>query len=167
MLTEDMVKYLKDIIPETLKENPSLFESKDSPNNWYDSREFFLKTNQIFLEKIKHKLEAKFRKEISLEELFCMQKLFLIYPDYIPKKLLSLPWDTIKIILNLCEPEKRKFYTDLSLEKKLDASTLIKYILNDVYEKTLVVMDEVKDYNTITSYDFLDKILNIYPMVWE
>ena len=72
MLTEDMVKYLKDIIPETLKENPNLFESKDSPNNWYDSRAFFLKTNNIFLEKIKQKLETKFKKEISLEELFCV-----------------------------------------------------------------------------------------------
>ncbi len=167
MIKEETLEYLKQIIPEVLNENPKLFFSEISPDNWYESRKFFLEKNSIFLEQIKQKIEDKFQEEISSEDLFYMQKLFLIYPDYIPKKLLSLPWNLIKILLNICDVDKRKFYIDLCIQEELDAATLTKYILNDVYEKSIYLINEIQDYNVISSPHFISQVLNIYPMVWE
>ncbi len=166
-MTQEMLDYLSEIIPQILTEYPHLFTSETTPDNWYESRHFFLNKNQFFLEKVKEKMECKFDTIVSVEELFYMQKMFLIYPSYIPKKLLKLPWEHIKILLDLCSEEKRKFYIDLCYDKKLSVEILKEYILNDIYEKSLVLIEEINDYNKVVSKDFLNQVLEIYPMVWN
>ena len=184
-MNHDIQESLKEIILDTLKKHPDLYQNSQEPLDWYEKRKFFLDQNQFFLKEVENKdtltinhlpnyikeVEKEMKRQkkgtLSSEELFFMQKLFLIYPDHISKKLLSLPWETIKILLNLCQEEKRNVYIDLCVKKKLDSHTLEMYILNDLYEKMLLIMQEVKDYEVVTSSEFLDQILTIYPIVWQ
>ena len=96
-----------------------------------------------------------------------MQKLYLLYPDTLPKKLLSLPWELIKIILNLYSVEKRKFYTDLALQFQWDSSKLEFYILNDLYEKYLSLISEINDYRVLTSKNIIPRLLEIQTLLYE
>jgi len=119
------------------------------------------------LKKLDYNIKEEYNCDLATEELFLMQKLFLMYPDCPPKKLLSMSWEVIQIILKLCDVEKRKFYTDIAYYLDLDSNTLSSYILNDLYEKVVYLISEIQDYNIVNSDDFIEKVLDIQMMVWE
>ncbi len=166
-MSTEVFCYLQEIIPEIMKQNPKLFQDLDKHRDWYEKRKYFIEQNHILLENVSKKLSEKYENSFTAEDFFFMQKLYLLYPDCCPKKLLSLSWDNVKTILSLCEVEKRKFYTDVCFVKNLDVDTLRKYILNDLYEKVVCLVSEINNYDEVTNPSFLDKVLKIYPMVWQ
>jgi len=163
MIDEKIQKICK-AIQEIYTENPQLFSNTKKNDDWYGRRKYFLDQNEILLNLLVQKLNDK---TLSENEFFWMQKLFLMYPDSPPKKLLSLSWDKVKLILSLCEQEKRKFYTDVCYYLELDDTTLKKYILNDLYEKVIFLIQEIQDYNIVNEDSFLIKVIDIYDMVYE
>jgi len=164
-MTDEILDKVVEIFPQLYQEHSYLFS--EVYTDWYERRKYFLKQNDILIEKMCESLEEKYHYEVSKEELFCMQKLFLMYPKNAPKKLLSLPWNVIGLILGLCDKEKRKFYTDICYYLNLDSSTLQKYILNDLYEKVSYLILEIQDYDIVNQDDFLKKVMEVYSMVFE
>lgn len=156
---------ISDLIKEILEENPRLFSMMKE--GWYEKREYFLKENQKMISLLIEKGRGKLTDSFSQDELFAMQKLYLMYPKAPPKKLMSLAWENVKLILPLCDLEKRKFYTDISYYLELDAKTLQKYILNDLYEKVLFLISEIQDYHVVNEEQFLNKVIEIQDMVFE
>jgi len=158
---------LEATILEVVKEHPNIFRNDSLKKDWYHSRKDFLKQNDSFLELVSEKHYEKTQIMYDKEELFMMQKLYLLYPNNPPEKLLSLSWEHIKVILNLCEKEKRDFYTELCILSKIDVSLLKKYILNDLYEKKESLMTELENPEKISTKNFLKYFLEIYPMIWQ
>jgi len=165
-VNSDELDHIMKIIPTILKKYPNLFQITEEHIGWYEQRVFFLKSNSVFLDKIFLELGDEI-KEYSKEDLFYMQKLFLLYPDHAPKKLLSLSWHHIKILLNLYSLEKRNFYTDMCIRFHWNEDTLEFYILNDLYEKNIALIQEVQDYNIINQEEFLQQCLDIQSLVYE
>jgi len=153
------------IIKEIKSENPSLFSLQKE--DWFEKRNYFLEENKKLLKLLIKKGNQKISFNLDQKELFMMQKLYLLYPDTLPKKLLSLPWENIKIILSLCELEKRKFYTDISYYLELDKEKLENYIIKDLYEKVIFLISEIQDYNIINEENFLNKVIKIEEMIYE
>ena len=156
-----------DVLPTVLEKNKNLFSGKVRKNNWYQKRKSFLEKNARFLKSVRQEVLKKYDEDYVEDELFAMQKLYLLYPDTLPKKLLSLPWELIKIILNLYSVEKRKFYTDLALRFQWDSSKLEFYILNDLYEKYLSLISEINDYRVLTSKNIIPRLLEIQTLLYE
>ena len=156
-----------DVLPTVLEKNKNLFSGKVRKNNWYQKRKSFLEKNTRFLKSVRQEVLKKYDEDYVEDELFAMQKLYLLYPDTLPKKLLSLPWELIKIILNLYSVEKRKFYTDLALQFQWDRSKLEFYILNDLYEKYLSLISEINDYRVLTSKNVIPRLLEIQTLLYE
>ncbi len=156
---------LYEIIKEIKSENPSLFSLQKE--DWFEKRNYFLEENKKLLKLLIKKGNQKISFNLDQKELFMMQKLYLLYPDTLPKKLLSLPWENIKIILSLCELEKRKFYTDISYYLELDKEKLENYIIKDLYEKVIFLISEIQDYNIINEENFLNKVIKIEEMIYE
>ena len=96
-----------------------------------------------------------------------MQKLYLLYPNTLPHKLLSLPWELIKIILNLYSADKRIFYTDLVLQFQWDCSTLEFYILNDLYEKYFSFVSGINDSQSFPNKKVISELLEIQTLLYE
>ncbi len=162
-MSSEMVENLKEILPKIIKEDKSQEEHLD----WYLKRKKFLEKNDKIMEELEKELQKKYKEEFKNEDFFYMQKLFLMYPEYPPKKLLSLSWENIKILLNIGEEEKRRFYMDLCLGYDLEEQKLKEYILNDIYEKTIFIIQEQKNLDIVRQDNFLDKILEISPMIWN
>lgn len=163
-MNDEVLKDIQKILPELLRKK-TRYESNSC--DWYASRLAFLKKNLEVLTDLSKVLVAKYGQEYEVSELIYMQKLFLMYPNYIPKKLLSLSWEHIKIILDLCTEEKRKFYLDLTALKNLTTNELKKHICQDFYEKTIVIMTEVANYDEVTKPDFLIKAEKVSQFVWK
>jgi len=158
-MTLEKMGEINKVVEKIIKENPNLFQKKSK--NWYLKRKYFLEENEEFLELVSKELET------TKEELFYMQKLFLEYPISPPERLLSISWENIKCILDLCEEEKRKFYIDVCYFNEIEEKKLKELIQKDLYEKVLVILTEIKENKSAPSQDFLDKILEILPMIWQ
>ncbi len=166
-MSEKKISFLKNIITEILEKHPEFFQKKEQFHDWYEAHEYFWNQNQIFLKEVVKELHEKYQENYSAEELFYMQKLYLMYPLKVPKKLLSLPWEQVKILLDLCNVKKRNFYISLCYEKRIDEHSLQLYLLNDLYEKALILKKKNQEKLSFTSKEFLDKLLNIYPIIWQ
>ena len=166
-MNNTMLEHIMDVLPTVLEKNKNLFSGKVRKNNWYQKRKSFLEKNARFLKSVRQEVLKKYDEDYVEDELFAMQKLYLLYPDTLPKKLLSLPWELIKIILNLYSVEKRKFYTDLALQFQWDSSKLEFYILNDLYEKYLSLISEINDYRVLTSKNIIPRLLEIQTLLYE
>ena len=94
-----------------------------------------------------------------------MQKLYLMYPKEPPEDLLGLSWGHIKLLLNLCEEQKRNFYIELCLQKNLSVKDLKKYLLEDLYEKCLLANKERRVYQR--DYSKIDELIGVSKMVWS
>lgn len=93
-----------------------------------------------------------------------MQKFYLLYPNEIPAKVCSLSYEHIKILINICNSDKRNFYTDMCIYFSWDTKTLKRYILNDVYEKFQFLKRKEKiEYNQ----EILEKVLEIQSLIFE
>ncbi|HIR74876.1 TPA: hypothetical protein IAB95_05210 [Candidatus Ventrenecus avicola] len=162
-----MLEHIMDVLPTVLEKNKKLFKDKSKKKDWYHRRKYFLDKNSKFLYNVRREVKEKYDEDYSEAELFAMQKLYLLYPDTLPKKLLSLPWEIIKIILNLYSIDKRKFYTDLALEYQWDESKLEFYILNDLYEKYLGLIQEINDYHALTQKNVIPRMMEIQTLLYE
>ena len=160
----EVLKFIESEFPKILSKYPlGEYISKD----WYKRRVYYLEYNKKILEKLSKMIKEKFDITYTYQELYSMQKLFLMYPDRVPKKLLSLSWDMIQIILQLCDREKRDFYVDMCIREQWSYSELKKYILEDLYEKTIALMEEINDYEVVTNSNFNTKVLDIAMLVWK
>ena len=166
-MNNTMLEHIMDVLPTVLEKNKNLFSGKVRKHNWYQKRKSFLEKNARFLKSVRQEVFEKYNEDYLEDELFAMQKLYLLYPDTLPKKLLSLPWEIIKIILNLYSIDKRKFYTDLSFQFQWDSTKLEFYILNDLYEKYLSLIPEINDYHAFTRKNVISKLLEIQTLLYE
>lgn len=166
-MNNTMLEHIMNVLPTVLERNQNLFSGKVRKNNWYQKRKSFLEKNTRFLQCVRQEVLKKYNEDYLENELFAMQKLYLLYPDTLPKKLLSLPWELVKIILNLYSIDKRKFYTDLVLQFQWDSSKLEFYILNDLYEKYLSLVSEINDYHGLTSKNVIPRLLEIQTLLYE
>ena len=107
-MTKDDLRLLKKKVQKILKEHPLLFQDMIS-DHWYLKRKKFLDKNEVFLELLQKELNQDV---FELDDALMMQKLYLLYPTEPPILLLSLPWDVMKLLLNICDEKKRKFYID-------------------------------------------------------
>lgn len=162
-----MLEHILDVLPTVLEKNQNLFSEKFSKKNWYQRRKRFLEKNRKFLQSVRQEVKEKFGEDYLEDELFSMQKLYLLYPETLPKKLLSLPWESIKVILNLYSIDKRKFYIDLALQYQWDQDVLEFYILNDLYEKYLSLIQEINDYHALTNKNVIPKMIEIQTLLYE
>ena len=69
--------------------------------------------------------------------------------------------------MNLYSIDKRKFYTDLALEYQWDESKLEFYILNDLYEKYLGLIQEINDYHALTQKNVIPRMMEIQTLLYE
>lgn len=160
-MTNEMLENLKKIITKHVKDHFQITPLTEE--NWYHIRKEFLKQNNKILKNIKIELQNIYKENFTEEDFFYMQKLFLIYQEQPPHKLLNLSWENIKLILNMCEEKKRIFYVELCLCYNLEHEVLKNFILNDIYEKTVII---IKHQERIQE-DLIDKLLDIYPMIWK
>ena len=97
-MNEKDLKIIENALESVLNENSELFSF--DKNDWYNKRNDFLEQNKILNEKILDKVKDSLSVPVSKDDLFQMQKLYLLYPSRPPKKLLSLSWNCIKLILS-------------------------------------------------------------------
>ena len=71
-----------------------------------------------------------------------MQKLYMLYPDNPPNDLLGLPWDCVKVIINILSVEKRTFYINACQKYSWDVRKLRYYIVCDLFEKYIFLKQE-------------------------
>ena len=100
-----------------------------------EQKKYLKEQNELILNELSNELVPRFGESYRSSELFMMQKLYLLYPRKVPKKLLELSWEHIKVLLNLFSDEERKFYIECCLIEKWSVEKLKEAILKDVYEK--------------------------------
>ncbi len=145
-------------------ENPDLFLQDISGLSFLEKRISFSEKNTMLLEKLSEKLaNTKCSKDYSVNELWQMEKFYLLYPDQFPEEFRDLSWNQLKILINIFSKEKRKFYTDICLKYHCDDNTLKNYILNDVFEKYIFLRDEKKE----NCQDLLDKVIKYDTLIFE
>lgn len=164
-MTLEYIKKLNKIAEKIREEHMDLFTKKG--NNWYSKRKVFLEENEKFLNLVSIELKKENEKLNNPKELFYMQKLFLEYPQSPPNKLLSLQKEQINCILDLYSKEKRNFYIEICYANDIDIKTLKEWILNDLYEKIIGLLEEMPSKEDAKKSDFLDKVLEILPMIWQ
>lgn len=140
----DINDFLMKIIPEIFEEHPELFLEKDDMKdlNYFDQRIYLWQKNQMFLNEVIKKIPDSFKKKYSIRELYCMQKLYMLYPNDPPNDLLRLPWDCVKVIINILSVEKRTFYINACKKYSWDVRKLRYYIVCDLFEKYLFLKQE-------------------------
>ncbi len=163
----EVLDFLLRKAPEVYEKSISFSSDTKKYSDWYDCRKYFLDQNDLFLTELEKELKAKFPKYSNKQELFLMQKLYLMYPEHPPTKLLSLPWEHIQVLLGLCDSKKRDFYVELCNQNDVSIRKLQSYILNDVYEKYCFLQQHNKDLDIQIDNDFLHKILEIEQMIWH
>lgn len=166
-MSEKMLDHIMSVLPNVKNENPELFSECEKQYDWYQRRKHFLEQNDLFLEKVIEKVKEQYQEDYSKEELFCMQKLYMLYPKILPKQLLSLSWNHIKMILNLCTVEKREYYTNLCCTHDLTESQLQNCILNDFYEKNLFLVQEFNDFNEHLKESYFRQFESIQSLIYE
>src|SRR5574344_1663879 len=159
-MNEEILKDIEKTIKEVMKEYPNPFPS-DPSENWWDNKLLIVKKNDFLLTELAKKLRVKYQDKYPKEELLAMQKVYLEYPNHIPKKLLSLPWDMVKVIINLYSEEKRYFYVDLCIKESLNIDNLKELILTDFYEKVIFIMNDINNYEEVNQSDFYTKCMKI------
>lgn len=164
-MKQEIMDFLLAKTPEIYERKPFLFKDSDQHRGWYACRAYFLSQNQLFLEEVLKELDKEYPGIYDTNELFYMQKLYLMYPKKPPEALLSLSWEHIKILLDLCNEQKRNFYIELCLAKNLSKEELKIFILGDLYEKCLLANKERGAYER--DYSHLDDLLIVSKMVWS
>lgn len=166
-MSDKMLDHIMCVLPKVKKENPDLFLNSNEHYDWYQRRKLFLDQNYLFLDKVITKIREEYNEDYSKEELFYMQKLYMLYPKTLPKQLLSLSWNHIKMILNLCTVEKREYYTNLCCTHDLTESQLQNCILNDFYEKNLFLIQEFNDFNEHLKESYFRQFESIQSLIYE
>lgn len=149
-------------MPKIFNKYPDLFSLKDSFNNYLDKKAYLKEQNDIIIKEISPLLVKKFGNKYNEEELFYMQKLYLLYPENLENDILKLPWNFIKIVLDLFNEEKRQFYIDNCLKYNWSLEELKEYIRQDVYEKYKYIQKKSKD-RTFS----MEKFLNLTSFIWN
>ncbi len=132
--------------------------------NWYDKEIFWQNVEEDLLKELSVFLQKKYSEFYTLDNLQYISKLFLLYPNGLPKKLNELNWDITKIILSIFSEQKRTFYINLCYEKKFDISTLKKYLNEEIYEKYCYCLSKYyknKNLSKKEYYDLIDKVFSI------
>lgn len=166
-MSDKMLDNIMSVLPQVKNENPKLFSECEKQYDWYQRRKYFLDQNDLFLDKVIEKIKEQYQEDYSKEELFYMQKLYMLYPNTLPKQLLSLPWTLIKMILNLCALEKREYYTNLCCSNNLSEKQLQECIMNDFYEKQSILMREFDDFNEHLKECYFHKFKNVQSLIYE
>lgn len=166
-MSNKMLDRIMSVLPDVQMENPDLFTNNGEYYDWYQRRKRFLDQNFLFLDKVILKIKEKYDENYSKEELFYMQKLYMLYPNDLPKQLLSLSWNLIKIILNLCTVDKREFYTSLCCNYDLDEFQLQEYIMNDFYEKQLILIREFVDSQELFKDSYFNHFQEVHALIYE
>lgn len=164
-MKQEIMDFLLAKTPEIYERNPYLFKESEAHRGWFSCRAYFLEQNDLFLSEVLKELEKEYPGIYDKEELFYMQKLYLMYPKEPPTDLLCLSWEHIKLLLNICEEQKRNFYIQLCLQKNLQVEDLKKYLLEDLYEKCLLANKERKVYQR--DYSKIDELISVSKMVWS
>ena len=97
--------------PEIYERNPYLFKESEAHRGWFSCRAYFLEQNDLFLSEVLKELEKEYPGIYDKEELFYMQKLYLMYPKEPPTDLLCLSWE--HIIKYLWGTKKKFLYRTL------------------------------------------------------
>lgn len=164
-MKQEIMDFLLAKTPEIYERKPNLFKESENHRGWFSCRAYFLEQNDLFLNEALKELEKEYPGIYDKEELFYMQKLYLMYPKEPPEDLLCLSWEHIKLLLNLCEEQKRNFYIELCLQKNLSVKDLKKYLLEDLYEKCLLANKERRVYQR--DYSKMDELISVSKMVWS
>ena len=69
--------------------------------------------------------------------------------------------------MNLYSIDKRKFYIDLALQYQWDQDVFEFYILTDLYEKYLSLIQEINDYTALTNKNVIPKMIEIQTLLYE
>ncbi len=137
-------------------------------NNWFDKELYYLENEKVMLQELSEFLIQKYNIFYTEEDLFSMMKFFLLYPKEIPVELRYLPWEILKILLNIFEEEKREFYIWLCFEKNLDVATLNKYLQEDLYEKFLYCFHNYYHQDSFAKEEYsqlLDYVIVLLPRI--
>ena len=161
----DINDFLMKIIPEIFEEHPELFLEKDDMKdlNYFDQRIYLWQKNQMFLNEVIKKIPDSFKKKYSVKELYCMQKLYVLYPDNPPNDLLGLPWDCVKVIINILSVEKRSFYINACKKYSWNVRELRYYIVCDLFEKYKYLCEK----QNCLELNILDKLLQYEFLIFE
>ncbi len=144
--------------------NNLLLDEVPEFKDWYEKEVFYLQLENKLLNDLSTFLKDKYGDFYSVDNLNHITKLFLLYPNGLPKILNELPWDIVKILLDIFNEDKREFYLNLCYEKNLDVPTLKKYLNDQIYEKFLYCLTTYYEKETFDSheyYDLIAKVINI------
>ena len=164
-MQQEFLDFLLERIPEVYGSVQDISFDLKCEDDWYTRRMAFLAKNKLFLEKLVAEMPEKFKDLADFNEFFLMQKLYFLYPSHPPLRILSLPWDVIKILLEIFEKDKREFYVELCLAKQLDASELVQYLVKDIYEKVCYVATSIEEGEKIKDLNFIEQVLEIESML--
>lgn len=154
-------KYIFENLPKIFDKYPDLFLEKDKYNDFLEKKIYLQEQNLLVLKEISRGLKKDLGVNYSEQELYCMQKLYLMYPDSPPSKLLSLSWEHIQILLNLFSKSKIDFYVEKCIIYKWSILELKKAIMNDMYDKYMYVEKQYQN------HPFSDKkFLKIQDILW-
>ncbi len=165
-MQQEFFDFLIERMPEVYESVKDVSLNLTDGDEWYTNRMAFLTKNKLFLEKLVAEMPEKFINYGDVNEFFLMQKLYFLYPSHPPKKMLSLSWDVIKILLEIFEKDKREFYVELCLAKQLKASELVLYLVKDIYEKVYYVAMSIHDIEKVKDIGFIEQVLEIESMLW-
>ena len=132
--------------------------------DWYDKELFYMNLENKLLKKLSKFLKEKYSDFYDLDNLNHITKLFLLYPEGLPKILNDLSWDITKILLDIFDEDKREFYMNLCYEKNLSVPTLKKYLNEEIYEKFLYCLTTYYEKEKLDSKDFyelIDKVIKV------
>ncbi len=148
-------------LPKIFEKHPDLFVKRDKYTDFLEKKMYVKEQNMLILKEVSQGLKKDIDVDYSVDDLFFMQKLYLLYPDVAPENLLSLSWEHIKVLLNLLSNKKRDFYIEKCLKQNWDVCQLQKAILRDMYEKYLYVEEKYKN------KDFSeDKFMKVQDDLW-
>lgn len=158
----DVAEVLVEVLPEIYQKHPDLYAEKYKYTDYLKGKIYDKSQNEIILTELEKKLIPTFGQEYNKEDLFYMQKMYLLYPKNVPEKLLALSWDHIKIILDLFAKEKREYYINVCFDNEWDINVLKKAILHNEYEKFCFLKQKYKK-ASFSQVDFH----NCLDYIWE
>ena len=156
-MQQEVNEYIMELMPEVFASHPNLFQDKDTFTDYLEKQKYIREQNEIILTSISEKLIEKFGNKYTVEELFWMQKLFLLYPDETPVSLLKLSWDHVKFILNIFDAKERDFYIQECLANNWTLEELKEKFLLNLYPKYVYVKKKYvnKSFSKELFYDLL------------
>ncbi len=153
---------LKDI--ELFIKNRLFLDEVPEFKDWYDKELFYMNIENNLLKELSEFLKEKYSDFYDLDNLNHITKLFILYPDGLPKILNELSWDITKILLDIFDEDKREFYMNLCYEKNLSVPSLKKYLGEEIYEKFLYCLATYYEKEKLDSkdyYDLIDKVIKV------